>query len=56
MLLGVTPNLRTKLVEDGYPMRVYIPYGEQWFKYTTRRLQENPHMVRDIIKGLFSNK
>jgi len=56
MLLGVTPNLRKQLVNQGYPMRVYVPYGEEWFKYSTRRLQENPRMVRDIIVGIFSRK
>ena len=56
MLLGVTPNLRRQLVQKGFPMRVYVPFGEQWFKYSARRLQENPHMVRDILIGMFSRK
>jgi proline dehydrogenase len=53
MLLGVTPKLRTKVVAQGHSMRVYVPYGEQWFQYSARRLQENPHMVWDIIKAIF---
>ena len=53
MLLGVTPKLRTRLVSEGHTMCVYVPYGEQWFQYSSRRLQENPHMVWDIIKSLF---
>ena len=56
MLLGVTPGLRKQLVDQGYNMRVYVPYGKEWFRYSTRRLQENPNMVRDIIAGIFNRK
>ena len=56
MLLGVTPGQRKQLVSQGYNMRVYVPYGKEWFRYSTRRLQENPNMVRDIIAGIFSRK
>jgi proline dehydrogenase len=34
-------------------MRVYVPYGLQWFGYSTRRLKENPNMTWLIIKALF---
>lgn len=51
MLYGVTPLLRDKIVYDGHTMRIYVPYGEQWFNYSTRRLKENPNLVRDIILG-----
>ncbi len=53
MLLGVTPDLRTRIVNDGYKMRVYVPFGKDWFGYSTRRLKENPKMASLIIKGLF---
>jgi proline dehydrogenase len=53
MLYGVTPNLRQKLVDEGHVMRVYVPYGEEWFGYSTRRLKENPKMAMQIIKALF---
>lgn len=53
MLYGVTPQLRTSIVEAGHRLRVYVPYGEQWFAYSTRRLKENPGMAMDIIKALF---
>ena len=53
MLLGVTPDLRQRIVDDGYKMRVYVPYGKDWFGYSTRRLKENPKMASLIIKGLF---
>ena len=42
MLYGVTPELRQSIVEKGHRMRVYVPFGEQWFAYSTRRLKENP--------------
>ena len=53
MLYGVTPDLRKSIVEKGHTMRVYVPYGEQWFAYSTRRLKENPKMASLIIKALF---
>ena len=53
MLLGVTPDLRQRILDDGYKMRVYVPFGENWFGYSTRRLKENPKMASQIIKGLF---
>ncbi|RLD34970.1 MAG: proline dehydrogenase [Bacteroidetes bacterium] len=53
MLYGVTPSLRKSIVSKGHRMRVYVPYGEQWFAYSTRRLKENPKMANDIIKALF---
>ena len=54
MLFGVTPELRQSIVDKGHPMRVYVPYGKQWFGYSTRRLKENPKMAGQIIKALFS--
>ena len=53
MLYGVTPKLREKIVSDGHAMRVYVPFGKQWFGYSTRRLKENPKMASHIIKALF---
>lgn len=53
MLYGVTPELRKSIVEKGHRMRVYVPYGSQWFAYSTRRLKENPKMASLIIKALF---
>lgn len=53
MLYGVTPDLRSSIVSDGHPMRVYVPYGKDWFAYSTRRLKENPKMAFLIIKALF---
>jgi proline dehydrogenase len=53
MLYGVTPKLRESIVNEGHTMRVYVPFGEQWFGYSTRRLKENPKMASHIIKALF---
>ena len=53
MLYGVTPALRKSIVEKGHKMRVYIPFGKQWFGYSTRRLKENPNMVSHIVKAIF---
>ncbi len=53
MLYGVTPELRKSIVAKGHTMRVYVPYGKQWFGYSTRRLKENPKMASLIIKALF---
>ena len=53
MLYGVTPDLRQTIVGAGHLMRVYVPYGKQWFNYSTRRLKENPKMAQHIIKALF---
>ncbi len=53
MLLGVTPILREEVVNQGYKMKVYVPYGQDWFGYCTRRLKENPTMTKEIIKAVF---
>ncbi len=51
MLYGVTPELRTSIVDKGFTMRVYVPYGKDWYNYSTRRLRENPMMIPHIIKA-----
>lgn len=53
MLYGVTPGLRESVVKAGHHMRVYVPFGEKWFGYSTRRLKENPKMASHIIKAIF---
>ena len=44
-----------KLMEDGNIVRVYLPYGDNWYHYSVRRLKENPKMAGYIIKNLFSS-
>lgn len=53
MLYGVTPSLRESIVNEGHNMRVYVPFGKDWFNYSTRRLKENPRMASHIIKAIF---
>jgi proline dehydrogenase len=53
MLLGVLPNLRRRILQAGHKLRVYVPFGESWFAYSSRRLKENPDLVSHFIKGLF---
>lgn len=53
MLYGVTPELRSSILSQGHKMRVYVPFGKDWFGYSTRRLKENPKMASHIIKALF---
>ncbi len=52
MLYGVTPKQRQALVRAGHRVRVYVPFGAHWFGYSTRRLKENPAMVRHILKAM----
>src|SRR5215211_2376717 len=56
MLLGVDEELRSILVESGHKVRVYVPYGEDWYGYSMRRLQENPkiagYVARDVIGSI----
>jgi len=56
MLYGVSPELRKSIVEKGHAMRVYVPFGKEWFGYSTRRLKENPKIATHIIKALFIRK
>jgi len=53
MLLGVRADLRQKLVKEGNKLRVYVPFGKEWYAYSIRRLKENPNMAMDIFKNLF---
>ena len=53
MLLGVTEHLRSSIVSSGYDMRVYVPYGVQWYGYCMRRMKENPQVAGYVIKNLF---
>ena len=51
MLLGVRGPLRRKLAAKGHRTRVYIPYGEKWYEYSIRRLQENPTVGAQVAKA-----
>ena len=56
MLLGVREDLRDKINADGYKIRIYVPFGRDWYKYSIRRLQENPQIAGHIFKNLFGIK
>jgi proline dehydrogenase len=52
MLYGVRTDLQRRLVKDGYRLRVYIPYGRDWFPYFMRRLAERPANVAFFARNL----
>ena len=51
MLLGVRGPMRRKLAAQGHRTRVYVPYGEQWYEYSIRRLKENPTVGAQVAKA-----
>jgi proline dehydrogenase len=51
MLLGVREERRDALVAEGHRLRVYVPFGEHWYSYSLRRLQENPAMAGTIARA-----
>jgi proline dehydrogenase len=53
MLLGVDEELREILLKGGHRLRVYVPYGRDWYAYSTRRLRENPEVARHVIRQFF---
>jgi len=54
MLLGVREDLRDKINSDGYKIRIYVPFGKDWYAYSIRRLQENPQLAGHIVKEFFA--
>jgi proline dehydrogenase len=51
MLYGIRTDLQKKLVNDGYNVRVYVPYGTQWYPYMMRRMAERPANIMFVLKG-----
>jgi proline dehydrogenase len=51
MLLGVREERASQLVAAGHRLRVYVPFGEHWYRYSLRRLQENPAMAGTIARA-----
>ena len=56
MLYGVRPDLQRSLAAQGYPVRVYIPYGTDWYPYLTRRLAERPANVWFFLSNLMRTR
>jgi proline dehydrogenase len=54
MLYGIRRDLQAMLVAAGYRVRVYVPFGRDWFPYFMRRLGEHPANVGFVIRGIFS--
>jgi proline dehydrogenase len=50
MLLGVDPLLRRTILQSGHRLRVYVPYGRDWYAYSIRRLKENPSIARHTVR------
>lgn len=55
MLYGIRRNLQAQLAQDGYAMRVYVPYGTEWYPYFMRRLAERPANIWFILSNLFKS-
>jgi proline dehydrogenase len=56
MLLGVREPLRRSLISNGHRLRVYVPFGKDWYGYSVRRLKENPSVAGYIVKAMFTGK
>jgi proline dehydrogenase len=52
MLLGVDPELRRIILDGGHRLRVYVPYGRDWYPYSIRRLRENPTVARHVLRAM----
>jgi len=55
MLLGVNEPLRDRVRAAGHPLRVYIPFGKDWYAYSVRRLRENPRLAGYVLKAMLSS-
>jgi proline dehydrogenase len=53
MLLGVDPELRRIILAGGHRLRVYVPYGRDWYPYSIRRLRENPTVAQHVVRAMF---
>lgn len=52
MLLGVDPDLRKIILSEGHRLRVYVPFGRDWYPYSMRRLRENPSVARHVMRAM----
>jgi proline dehydrogenase len=55
MLYGVRTSLQKELIAEGYPLRVYLPFGSQWYPYLTRRLAERPSNAWFFVRSVFGS-
>ena len=56
MLYGIRRDLQSELAKDGYLMRIYVPFGRQWFPYFMRRLGERPANVAFVVRGILRER
>ena len=56
MLYGIRRDLQMSLVKEGYRVRVYVPFGKQWYPYFMRRLGERPANVAFVLRGILSDR
>jgi proline dehydrogenase len=56
MLFGIRRDLQQSLADEGYRVRVYIPFGREWFPYFMRRLGERPANIGFVIRGVLSER
>jgi proline dehydrogenase len=56
MLYGIRRDLHASLSAEGYPFRVYVPFGTEWFPYFMRRLGERPANVGFVLRGLIRER
>jgi proline dehydrogenase len=54
MLLGVDPELRSIILSAGHRLRVYVPYGRDWYPYSMRRLRENPTVAHHVVRAMLT--
>jgi proline dehydrogenase len=56
LLYGLRRDLRRALLAEGYPVRIYVPFGREWFPYFMRRLGERPANVGFVIRGILAER
>ncbi len=56
MLYGIRRDLQRRLIEEGYRLRIYVPYGTEWYPYFMRRLAERPANVLFVMRTMFGER
>ena len=52
MLYGIRRDVQLRLVEEGYRMRIYVPYGHEWYPYFMRRMAERPANLFFVLRAM----
>jgi proline dehydrogenase len=56
MLYGIRRDLQERIVRDGYRLRIYVPYGEEWYPYMMRRMAERPSNLLFVLGGVLRER